>query len=829
LAVLENVTADVRFALRWLRRSPGFTLVAVASLAIGIGFNTALFTLVDALLFRPLPVERPDRLVDVFTTGGDGDQYATSSYPDFLDFKAQNLVFSDMLAYSPSMDAMKLGERSRLAMGETVTGNYFQLLGVKALIGRTLVPDDDRPGATRAVVISYRLWNREFGAAAAAINQSIRIHGQPYTIVGVAPASFTGMLPLLAPEVWTPMTYVDEVEPGGIISVVPSPTGNTRLERRGQRWMFVKGRLKPDATYDAAAANLHLIGSQLKTLYVQTNKDRDVGTLPTKDVHIHPVADRRLLPVAFGLMFVVGLVLIIACANVASMLLARASGRQKEIGIRLALGASRGRLVQQLLSESIVMAAIGAAAGTLLAWSLTRFVMSVSLPIPIPLSFALRMDTRVLGFTAAAALLAALVAGLAPALKATRPNLVNELMSDVAAAQAGGRRWTLRDGLVITQMAVTTVLLVAAGLLTRSLVAAEHVGIGFRADGLAIVSTEMNMLGYSQSRANEFYDRALERVRALPGVESVALAERLPFSINFNRNNVFLPDRHGPNDRGIVFDVARVSPEYFPTLGVTILQGRNFSATDSPKSPGVAIVNETLAKKYWPGGSAVGKRIRLREYAGPELEIVGVSADYKVSTVGEGVTPYIHYAISQRPDTGEEIMARTPGDAGALLAAIRRELTALEPNVIFLDNQTMEAQVAATLLPARAGALGVSAVGVVAMLLAAVGLYGVIAYSVARRTREIGIRMALGAKPGAVVGLVMRHGLGIAAIGVGIGAVLALGAAKAVAGALYGVSFVDPVAWSAAIVTLLSVAALANLVPARRASVVDPSTALRAE
>jgi predicted permease len=827
--VFENLTADVRYALRWLRRSPGFTLVAVASLAIGIGFNTALFTLVDALLFRPLPVERVDRLVDVFTTGGDGDTYATSSYPDFLDFKAQNQVFSDMLAYSPSMDAMKVTDRARLAMGETVTGNYFQLLGLKAAAGRTLLPEDDTAGAPRVAVISYRLWTREFGASPTAVGQSIRIHGQPYTIVGVMPATFTGMVPLISPEVWTPMAYVDDVEPGGIISNVPSPTGNTRLERRGQRWMFVKGRLKEGATFDAAAANLRLIGQQLKTAYIQTNKDRDVATLPTKNVHIHPVADRTLLPVALGLMVVVGLVLLVACANVASMLLARASGRQKEIGIRLAIGASRRRLVQQLLSESFVMAALGAIAGTALAWSLTRFVTTMSLPIPIPVAIALRLDSRVLIFTAAVTMMAALVAGLVPALKSTRPNLVGELKGDVAGTQSGGRRWTLRDGLVAAQIAVTLVLLVTAGLLTRSFMATERASLGFQSSGLAIISTEMNMLGYTDTRAKEFYDRTLERVRAIPGVESAAIAERLPLSINYNRNVIFLPDRQGPNDKGTTVDVARVSAEYFQTLGISILQGRNFTAADAPKTPNVAIVNEAFARKYWPHDSALGKRFRQRELNGPEYQIVGVSADYKVSTLGEASTAYIHYAVSQRPDTGEEIVARTKGDAGQLLIAMRREILALEPNAVFLDNETMDASVQTVLLPARAGALSVSAVGIVAMLLASIGLYGVIAYSVARRTREIGIRMALGAKPSAVVGLVMRQGLGIAGVGVAVGTVLALGAAKAVAGALYGVSFIDPVAWTTAILTLLTVAALANVVPACRASIVDPSTALRSE
>jgi len=827
--VFHDLTSDVRFAVRWLRRSPAFALVAIGSLALGIGFNATLFTIVDALLFRPLPVERPDRLADVFTSGSDGDRYATSSYPDYRDFLERNDVFSDMLAYSPTIAAVTLADRPRLAMGETVTGNYFQLLGVRAAVGRMLMPEDDRAGATRVVVISHKLWRREFGADVNTVGRAIRIHGQVYTVVGVAPPEFTGMVRLIAPEVWTPMAWVDEVEPGGIISTVPSPTGNTRLERRGQRWMFVKGRLKPTATIEGAAANLQLIGKQLQTEHVQTNKTFEVSVLATNSVHIHPVADRALLPIAGGLMLVVGLVLLIACANVASMLLARASGRQKEIGIRLAIGASRRRLVQQLLSETAVLAGSGGVAAVGLAWTLMRFVLSLPLPIPIPLSCALQIDARVMLFTSAVSLVAALVAGLAPALKATRPNLVSELKGDPLAARAGGRRWTLRDGLVVTQIAVTTVLLVSAGLLTRSLLAAQRIGVGFRTAGVAVVSTEMQMIGYDDVRAKAFYDRVLERVRALPDVESAALAERLPFSINYNRNNVFMTDRHGPNDTGLVLDVTRVTPEYFTTLGVPILQGRNFTSSDTPSSPRVAIVNETMAHKFWPTDTALGKRFRLRSLDGPEVEIVGISADHKVSSLGEAPTPYVHYAVSQQPSAGEIVVARARTDAGALLNAVRREIAAVEPNAVFLDNQTMDAQVAATLLPAKLGAVGVSIVGVVAMALAAIGLYGVIAYAVARRSREIGIRMALGARPAAVVALVLRQGLGLAMIGLGVGAVIALGAAVALSRALYGVSVVDPIAWSATVVVLLTVAGLANVVPARRAAIVDPSTALRAE
>jgi len=827
--VIETFLADVRYALRWLRRSPGFTCVALASLAIGIGFNSTLFTVVDAALFRPRPFERPDRLVNVYVSGGDNDAYATSSYPDYLDFKSKNEVLSDLVGYSPSIAALKTGDTSRLAIGEVVTGNFFTTLGIKAAVGRTLLPEDDRPGAPRAAVIAYKVWQREFAGSSSVVGQSLRIHGQPYTIVGVVQRSYTGMVPILEPQVWTTTAWITEVEPGGIQDSVPSP-GNTRLERRGQHWMFLIGRLKDGETSARAQANLQVLMQQLGSQFPTIDKDRRIAIVPTSRVRIHPDADRMIVPVAGGLMAVVGLVLLVACANVASMLLARASGRQKEIGIRLAIGASRGRLVQQLLTESLVLAALGAAGGIVLAWGSTSMLASLKLPLPIPLSFGLQVDARALLFTIVVATLAGLFAGLAPALRSTRPNLTADLKGDVAAVSTGGRRWTLRDGLVVLQMAVTLLLLVPAALLTRSIAAAERVNLGFKPAGLVAISTELSLIGYDNGeRAQQFYQRAVERVRSLPGVESAALTLRQPFAMNFNRNLIFFPDRQSAGDKATSIDATAVAPEYFETIGVPIVDGRNFTTADRPESPRVAIVNDAFARKYWPGASAIGKRFRVRAIDGPEYEIVGVSADYKISTVGEGSTPYIHYVEAQRRDTGEVIIARTRGNPDQVLAAIGRELVALEPNVIFLDNQTMEAQVDATLVPARYAARTVTLVGIVAMLLAAIGLYGVVAYSVARRTREIGIRMALGAEPGSVLTLVMRQGLGLTVAGAGLGVVLAAIAARLLAGALYGVSPADPVVWFGSLLMLMTIAAAANAVPAIRASRVAPSVALRSE
>jgi predicted permease len=831
--LIESFFADLRFALRWLVKSPGFTAVAVVSLAVGIGFNTTLFTVADALLFKPLPVSASDQLVDVFTSDSTGSvQYGTSSYPDYVDFRTRNEVFSDLVGYSPMFAALNQDSGSRLAMGEIVTGNYFDVLGLHAAVGRTLTADDDRPGAPRVTVVSNRYWMRELGGARDVVGRTLRIRGIPYTIVGVLPERFTGMVPLLSPELWVATASSLETDPVGMRDAVPSPTGSTRLDRRGDRWMFMRGRLKPGKTIDQAHANLDVLMGQLATTFPDTNRGRRISTVPTRSVHLRPDVDAMILPIAVGLLGVVGLVLLIACANVASMLLARASGRQREIGIRLAMGATRARLMQQLVTEAVVMSAIGAVAGTLFSWWATRILMAVHLPTPLPLELDLRLDSRVFAFTVIVTLIAGVVAGLAPALKATKPNLVADLRGDQTMAVAS-RRWTLRDVLVVAQIAVTSVLLIVAALLTRSLLAAQRTNVGFAVDRLALLSTDTSQLKYSPDRSRQFYEQAMTRIRALPGVESVGLATRLPFSVNVNRWEIWIPERHQVGAHGDTIEVTTVSPEYFKTIGIPIVSGRNFTYDDRPDTPRVAIVNETFARRYWPNESAIGKIIRSRNSEGPAFEIVGVSADHKVLSVGEPPTPFLQVARTQRPNSYTAILARTGGDANGLLRDMRRELLALEPNLVFIENGTMAAEVATTLFPVRASAWLVASVGLVAMVLAAIGLYGVIAYSVARRTREIGIRIALGARRSSVLQLVMRQGLGVAAAGLVTGVVLSFGAVAlmswALSWALYGVGPGDPVSWLGSAVIVLIVSALANLIPAWRAARVDPSIALRTE
>lgn len=823
---------DFRFALRWLAKSPGFALIAFLSLGFGIGFNTAIYAVVDALLLRPLAVTEPERLVDLYTSSSDGDTYSTSSLPDLLDYRAKNESFADIVAYSPMFGGVAQGDRARLTLGEVVTGNYFSVFGVQMALGRGLLPDDDRAGAPRAAVISERYWQQEFGRDANVLARTLRIRGETYAIVGVVASRFTGMIPLLAPELWIPLAYTADVNPAGIQDSVPSPTGTTRLERRGDRWLFTKARLKPGVSVETARANMDVLAAQLRAEHPATNTDRRVVVRPAADTRVHPDGDGMLRWILSGTMAAVGLLLLIACANVAGMLLARSAARQREIGIRLAIGASRWRIVRQLMAESVVLGAGGLAIGVALAFWLTRAIGTIDLPIPVPLALDLRVDWRVLSFAAAAAVLTALAAGLAPAARAVRLDLVSDLKGGAPTARVGGRRWNLRDGLVVAQMAVTVLLLVSAGLMLRSLNASQAANVGFRTAGLAMVSLDTGMLRYDAARSQQFYDEIVRRLRARPDVDAVALASRVPFSTNWNSTNVAVPGQQtAPDEMGPSVSSARISPDYFQALGIGVLNGRAFAESDTPDTPRVAVVNESFARKYWPGESAIGREVFERTLnSGRNFEIVGVVADHKMQTVGEAAKPAIYFATTQRRDLSfNVIMARTKGDEGALLSTMRQAVLALEPSAIFVDQQTMRDQISATLFPIRAAAALVGVFGVAGLVLAAIGLYGVIAFSVARRSREIGIRMALGAQPGMVLKMIMRQGLGLAAVGLGVGLLLAAAGTTALRGALYGTSAADPIAWAGAALLLLAVAATANLIPARRAMRVDPVGVMRSE
>jgi predicted permease len=716
-------------------------------------------------------------------------------------------------------------------LGQIVTSNHFTMLGIQPELGRLLVPSDDDPGSARVVVLSHQMWAREFGGRSDIVGQSLTLRGLSSTIVGVVPPAYSGVVPLLEPELFLPIAHVEEVEPAGINDSVPSPTGRTRLERRGMRWMFVKGRLKPGVTAEQAHANVAVIGAQLETAHPQTNKDRKLSAVATTKVRmLVPQASGPMTIGAAGVMSVVGLVLLIACANVAGMLLAPASARRREIGVRLAIGASRGRLVQQLLVEGLVLGALGAITAVGSAWMLIRALVSLELPLPVDLALDLRLDGRVLLFSIVVAAITGVLAGLIPALKASAPSLVSDLRDGAASARVAGRRWALRDGLVVLQVSLTAVLLVIAGLLLRSLGASERADVGFRTDGLALLSFDTDMVRYPPEKGEQFWTDVLARVRAMPGVQSAATSTpTIPFEFNFSQAELQVDNRTYADDRGgEVIENRAVSTGYFTTLGIRVVEGRDVLDSDRQGAPLVAWVNDTMAKRYWPNESAVGHSFRVKATRNV-YQIAGVVANHKNHGVLESPAPLVHFATAQRPNRYNTIIARTSGDAAALVASMRRELLALEPSLVFMHNGTMEQGLARSLMPARIGALLATGVGGLGTLLAAIGLYGVIAFSVARRTREIGVRMALGAKPAGVLALVMRQGLTLVAIGLVAGGALAAAAAQVIKGLLFGVSPLDPVAWGLAIAAMITAAMIANLVPARRAMRVDPMTSLRTD
>ena len=824
---MDALAKDIRYACRWLVRSPVFTLVAVLSLGLGVGVNTAMFTLVDAVLLRPLPVSSPATLVDVFTSGGDGDVHATSSYPDFLDLKAGSSVFSDVIGYSPMFAPLSLGDRSRLVVGQVVTANHFDVLGIRPERGRLLRATDDDPGAPKVVVLSHRAWVREFGGAEDVVGRLVQLRGEPYEIVGVAPAAFTGVVPLLTPELWMPVAHVENVEPFGNIESTPGP-GRSRLERRGTRWMFLKGRLKAGVTQAAAAANVKVVGARLAEAFPETNKGRAMSAVPTADVRmLFPEAGGPIAAGSAGVMAVVGLVLLIACANVAGLLVARASSREREMCVRAAIGATRARLIQQLLVEGAVIGLAGVLVAMAVAWGMLRVLVSIELPIA-DVPFDVGLNGRVLIFAVGAALLAGLLASLTPALKASSLSLVQALRGPAGAGASKMRRWGLREVLVTGQVALTMVLLVIAGLLLRSLGASRAADVGFNTRGLAVVSFDTDMVRYSPERGRQFWDEAVARAGRVPGVTHVALAApRVPFELNFSTTGFRADDRSYPADsRGDVLQYVSVSPGYFDTLGVSIVRGRDFSAADREGTPPVAIVSDAMARRYWPDGSAVGRTITMvstkRRY-----EIVGVAADHKVRSVSEEPTPYVHLAAAQRPATYNALLARTSGDADVALAAIRRELLAMEPRLVFVNQGTMERTFAGTLLPARVGSMLAAGFGALGTTLAAIGLYGVVAFAVSRRSREIGIRVALGAARGDVLRMILRQGATLVAAGAFAGAVLAGLASTVLASVLFGVSAADPIAWTAAIAVLVVATSLAHFVPARRALRIDPAVTLK--
>ena len=831
---METLLQDLRYAFRSLTQSPLFVGVAVLTLAFGIGVNTTIFNFVNTVLLRPLPVERPDELVEIYSARPRNDAfYNTSSYLDYRDLRNGNDVLSGLAGHTKMIANLAHEGRSEFVVGEIVTGNYFEVLGVPAFVGRTLEAADDRPGESAPVVVlGHGFWRKRFGDDPQVLGKTLRLGGVSYTVVGVAPESFGGTVPGLSSDLWVAAARVADVEPAGQNLNQGARQGKSRLEHRGYRWMFLKGRLKPGVSLEQAESRLQALAAGLAAEYPETNEGREVQLVRTSSVRLHPSLDQALAPAASVLMGAVGLVLLIACANLANMLLSRATSRQREIAIRLALGAERARLVRQLLTESLLLSILGGALALLMATWTTRLILAYQPPMPFSVSVDLQIDGRVVIFNVAVSLLAALAFGLLPALQASRPDLVPALKEGISGAQGPERRFGLRQVLVVVQVAISLVLLVAAGLLGRSFMTANAMDVGFDHDQVAAVWMHPGALGYDLEKSEGIYRRILERVRALRGVESAALADRVPMSLNDNWTRVVVEGHsRSDEDPSFLIDSASVEPGYFATLGIPLVHGHDFDSGDTEEKPRVLIVTEAFAERFWDRTNVVGERVHLGSPEGPEAEIVGVVSDHKVNSVGEEPTALAHFARQQKlhPSANLAVRAAAGTDVVSLLPALRRAILDVEPQMPIAAASTMTERMAIRLYPVQMGALLLSVFGILALLLASIGLYGVIAYSVSRRDREIGLRLALGARPGNVLTLIIRQGMALVLVGVAVGLVVAAAASRALSGVLYGVSAFDPIAFGAAAVVLLSVAFVANYLPASRASRLDPLAALHQE
>ena len=813
---------DLRYGLRTLARQPGFTLLAIVSLGLGIGINSAVFSIVNTLLFKPWPVRAPEELISIYSYApGSSMQHEPLAYPDFKDFRSQSDLFSAMFAYELTPAVLDRDGGSELAVGEAVTGDYFSGLGINAIQGRGLLPEDDRLEAPAAMVLSYNAWHRRFGADPAIIGKSQRINGVAFTIVGVAPPHIAGLTRGIAAEFWVPVAQRKYLQ----------PERATALERRSSRGIFAMARLKPGATIEQAQAQLSTIAARLASEYPDSNKDRIVKVIAANSVRmILPDIDRILYAASTVLMLVVGLIMVIACVNVASMLLSRTTDRQKEIAIRLSIGANRGHLVRQLLVEGWLLSLGGAVVGLFLAFSTNRLLNSVQIPLPIPIQvhLGLEIDYRVVAFALAASVLTTVIFALMPALQATRRDLVT-VMKDGGQSTAGKHTGRIRGAIIMAQVALSLVLFVGAGLSLRSLQNAHSIDPGFDPTNVVVAFFDLGLRGYDEQHGREFYASLQQRVNAIPGVVSTGYASHTPLSFEIRTTTIADVDRQPLLDADWPeVDEGAVAPGYFASMRIPVLQGRDFGEHDIPGSTPVVIVNQSLASRFWPGDNPVGKHITLRRGT-TAYEVVGVVKDGKYRTLGENGRPFLFPNLHQDYAGSQTLVVRTNGDMAGAISAIRREAQALAPGLPALNLRTLQETTSVSLLLARSAAAVFGLFGVLGLVLASVGIYGVIAYNVSQRTHEIGVRVALGARRGDILRLVLGSVIRLAGGGIALGVAVAVAGTRLISTILYGVSPTDPITFGSVSLLLLAVAAVACYVPARRATRVDPIVALRYE
>jgi macrolide transport system ATP-binding/permease protein len=819
---MSSLLQDLRVASRQLVRSPGFAVAAIVTLALGIGANTAIFSVVNGLLLRPPAHVRDfDRLAAVYTSDHSGPPYGSSSLPDVEEFGAGALAFDGLAAYSLAPVVLSDPARTteaELVVGHVVTANFFDVLGVTAVQGRTFAGEEAGvAGRGDVVVLGHAFWRTRLGADPAIVGRTIRLAGQPFTVIGIAPDGFTGLLPGLVPAFYAPMAAAETI-------------GFLDPRERGDRGLLVIGRLAEGASLEQARAQLAAAGRSLAERYPSHWTDvrgepRRISVLAARDALVPPQVRGPVTGFVALLMLVVGGVLLIGCANIANLLLARATGRQREIGIRLALGAGRARLVRQLLTESMLLAGIGAALGVGLAYAGTRALASVELPLPVDIRLNVTPDLTVLAFSGFVAVAAGLLFGLAPALLATRRSVVASLRTEDA--QVGGRRLGLRGVLAAGQIAVAIVLLVAGGLLLRSLQSAQTIAPGFRTDGMLFFNLAQDENATTAEQRLVFHRQLRERVAALPGVRAVSNVTELPLGAGQTRRS-FSVEGYRPGDgEDMELSSTYAGPGYFEAMGTRLVRGRDFSAADGPGAPQVAIVNEAFMRQYLGGGDAIGKRLGRGGNDPLTIEIIGVAEDGRYRTLGEAARPFVWLASDQNASGFTTLVVHGAGELAPLRRAVAAVVADIAPDAAVTSVVSAEEHLAFALLPQRAGAWLLGLFGLLGLALAALGIYGVMAYAVSRRTREIGVRLALGARPGDVVRMVVRQGMRVAAIGAILGLAVAAGLSRLMGFLLFDVAPLDVPTYAGVALVVGAVTLLANWLPARRTARVDPVRALR--
>ena len=816
--MLETAWQDVRYGIRLLRRSPLFTATAALSLAIGIGANTTIFSIASAILLRPLPgLSEPDRLVDMGRTRTGRDSIDNATFPNYLDVRERATTLEGVYAYRLEPQPISLGDahESERVFGQPVSGNYFRILGTVPVRGRLLHDDDDRFEAANVAVISYELWQRRYGGAADTVGRTVTFNNQPVTIVGITPPRFQGTT-LVRADTWVTLRKA---------SLATPRFGQDMFTNRRVSWLAMGGRLKPGVTVPQVNAELQSIGAALEREYPDANR----GT--SYRAHPSAVVPGRIEMVAgfIGvLLAIVALVLLAACVNLAGTLLARATTRRREIAVRLAIGASRVRLVRQLITETFVLFAAGCALGLLLTRWLTGLLLAVLPALPIPIGLDFTVDWRVTAFAAAISLVSAVLCALAPALQASKPDLVPALKAD---GTSQGGRLRLRSIFIVAQITVSLVLVIAGGLFVRALDRAANIDPGFDQTNVDVVSMDLSLTGMREADAMAFADAFRSRVLAMPGVRNAAYAVDLPLDGNrMGFGSLRVPGIKPPEPAdSFRAEWNVVSPDYFRTLEMRLVSGRDFTDQDVTGAPGAIIINEAMARSVWKTTDVIGRQFEASMMGNPKLTltVVGVAPDAQVDTLGAAAGPFVYVPIKQLYSSRVSLLVKSAN--GGMIPPVRALLRQMNPNLPVTAAMPLEQVTAFILIPQRIAGAVAASLGVVVLLLAAIGIYGVTSYSVSRRTREIGIRMALGADRSSVLRLVIRQGLRLTAIGVALGLVAGAAGAQVLRSLLFGVSALDPIAFGGAALLFGAVSLAASYLPARRATRVDPMIALRTE